>query len=121
MILSSASFEGAHSNIYYLDKIRSDQKMIEKLNLKVALESDRPLFSREDRAEDKKAGLKSPLSQESQLNDISARRADAANVVANLDDNVKELIACVILNFLLLSRRQSVLLLQRCCCIKRQR
>ncbi len=44
--------------------------------------------------ENKKAELENlRASQESQLNDISARQADATNVVANLDDNVKDLIA----------------------------
>ena len=97
MILSSASFEELTSNIYYLDKIsESDQKMIEEVkNLKAALESDKAaLQSEKTELENKKAELENlRASQESQLNDISARQADAANVVANLDDNVKELIA----------------------------
>ena len=97
MILSSASFEELTSNIYYLDKIsESDQKMIEEVkNLKAALEADKAALQNEKtELEKKKAELESlRASQESQLNDISARQADAANVVANLDDNVKELIA----------------------------
>ena len=97
MILSSASFEELTSNIYYLDKIsESDQKMIEEVkNLKAALEADKAaLQSEKTELENKKSELENlRASQESQLNDISARQADAANVVANLDDNVKELIA----------------------------
>ena len=97
MILSSASFEELTSNIYYLDKIsESDQKMIEEVkNLKAALEADKAALQNEKtELEKKKTELENlRASQESQLNDISARQADAANVVANLDDNVKELIA----------------------------
>ena len=97
MILSSASFEELTSNIYYLDKIsESDQKMIEEVkNLKAALEADKAALQNEKtELEKKKTELESlRASQESQLNDISARQADAANVVASLDDNVKELIA----------------------------
>ena len=97
MILSSASFEELTSNIYYLDKIsESDQKMIEEVkNLKAALESDKAaLQSEKTELENKKTELENlRTSQESQLNEISARQADAANVVSNLDDNVKELIA----------------------------
>ena len=97
MILSSASFEELTSNIYYLDKIsEADQKMIEEVkNLKAALEADKAaLQSEKTELENKKTELENlRASQESQLNDISARQADAANVVANLDDNVKELIA----------------------------
>ncbi len=97
MILSSASFEELTSNIYYLDKIsESDQKMIEEVkNLKAALESDKAaLQSEKTELENKKTELENlRASQESQLNEISARQADAANVVSNLDDNVKELIA----------------------------
>ena len=97
MILSSASFEELTSNIYYLDKIsESDQKMIEEVkNLKAALEADKAaLQSEKTELENKKAELENlRASQESQLNEISARQADAANVVSNLDDNVKQLIA----------------------------
>lgn len=97
MILSSASFEELTSNIYYLDKIsESDQKMIEEVkNLKAALEADKAaLQSEKTELENKKAELENlRASQESQLNEISARQADAANVVSNLDDNVKALIA----------------------------
>lgn len=97
MILSSASFEELTSNIYYLDKIsESGQKMIEEVkNLKAALESDKAaLQSEKTELENKKTELENlRTSQESQLNEISARQADAANVVSNLDDNVKELIA----------------------------
>ncbi len=97
MILSSASFEELTSNIYYLDKIsESDQKMIEEVkNLKAALEADKAaLQSEKTELENKKAELENlRASQESQLKDISARQADAANVVSNLDDNVKALIA----------------------------
>lgn len=97
MILSSASFEELTSNIYYLDKIsESDQKMIEEVkNLKAALESDKAaLQSEKTELENKMTELENlRTSQESQLNEISARQADAANVVSNLDDNVKELIA----------------------------
>ena len=97
MILSSASFEELTSNIYYLDKIsESDQKMIEEVkNLKAALEADKAaLQSEKTELENKKAELENlRSSQESQLNEISARQADAANVVSNLDDNVKALIA----------------------------
>lgn len=97
MILSSASFEELTSNIYYLDKIsESDQKMIEEVkNLKAALEADKAaLQSEKTELENKKAELENlRTSQESQLNEISARQADAANVVSNLDDNVKALVA----------------------------
>lgn len=97
MILSSASFEELTSNIYYLDKIsESDQKMIEEVkNLKAALEADKAaLQSEKTELENKKTELENlRASQESQLNEISARQADAANVVSNLDDNVKQLIA----------------------------
>ena len=97
MILSSASFEELTSNIYYLDKIsESDQKMIEEVkNLKAALEADKAaLQSEKTELENKKAELENlRASQESKLNEISARQADAANVVSNLDDNVKQLIA----------------------------
>lgn len=97
MILSSASFEELTSNIYYLDKIsESDQKMIEEVkNLKAALEADKAaLQSEKTELENKKTELENlRASQESQLNEISARQADAANVVSNLDDNVKALIA----------------------------
>lgn len=97
MILSSASFEELTSNIYYLDKIsESDQKMIEEVkNLKAALEADKAaLQSEKTELENKKAELENlRASQESQLNEISARQADAANVVSNLDDNVKALVA----------------------------
>lgn len=97
MILSSASFEELTSNIYYLDKIsESDQKMIEEVKeLKDRLEADKAQLQTEKAdLENQKTQLESlRSSQQAQLSDISARQADAANVVANLDANVRDLIA----------------------------
>lgn len=111
LLLSSASFEELTSNIYYLDKVtESDREMIETVKtLKAELEQDKAQLE-QDKAqleqdksnleaekvslESQRADLEDLESQQvSELEAVRAKQAESEALVANLSDEVKELMA----------------------------
>ena len=111
LLLSSASFEELTSNIYYLDKVtESDREMIDTVKtLKAELEQDKAQLEQDkaqleqDKAtletekaslEDQKSELEDlEVQQASELEAVRAKQAESENLVANLSDEVKELMA----------------------------
>lgn len=111
LLLSSASFEELTSNIYYLDKVtESDREMIDTVKtLKAELEQDKAQLEQDkaqleqDKAtletekaslEDQKSELEDlEVQQASELEAVRAKQAESEDLVANLSDEVKELMA----------------------------
>ena len=111
LLLSSASFEELTSNIYYLDKVsEADREMIDTVKtLKAELEQDKAELE-QDKAEleqqkseletekaaleEQKAELEELEAQQSaELEAVRAKQAESEQLVANLSDEVKELMA----------------------------
>lgn len=89
-ILLATSFEELSSNIYYMDKISSnDRRLIEDVTrLKGELETHEAELE-EDRAELEE--LKA--TQQSQLEEMQARQEEVADILDGLDDDVQSLMA----------------------------
>ena len=111
LLLSSASFEELTSNIYYLDKVsEADREMIDTVKtLKAELEHDKAQLE-QDKAqleqdksdletekaalEDQRAELEELESQQAaELEAVRAKQAESEDLVANLSDEVKTLMA----------------------------
>ena len=102
LLLNSATFEELTSNLYYLGKVNdADTEMIEEIrSLKEQLEVERAeLEAQKADLETQKADLESQKTdlenlkadQEEQLEDARKKQAESAELVANLSEEVKEL------------------------------
>ena len=104
LLLSSATFEELTSNIYYLDKVsEADREMIDTVKtLKAELEQDKAeLEEQKSELETEKAALEDQRAeleeleaqQAAELEAVRAKQAESEQLVANLSDEVKELMA----------------------------
>ncbi|OUO33947.1 CHAP domain-containing protein [Olsenella sp. An293] len=111
LLLSSATFEELTSNIYYLDKVsEADREMIDTVKtLKAELEQDKAeleqdkaeLEQQKSELETEKAALEEQKAeleeleaqQAAELEAVRAKQAESEQLVANLSDEVKELMA----------------------------
>ncbi len=97
IILSSASFEELTSNLYYLDKITSqDKSMIEEVKeLKASLEEQRDELEQQKSAlEGQKSDLEVLESQQAEeLAAAQAKQDEAVKLVSSLSESVKSLMA----------------------------
>ena len=118
LLLSATSFEEFTSSIYYLDKItQADEQMIEDIRqMKAELEQEKAELEQEKadlevqkaeledekadlevqkaELEDEKAELEALQAQQAaQLQEITAKQAEVEETLADLDDEVQDLIA----------------------------
>ena len=102
LLLSSTTFDELTSNIYYLDKVNeADAEMIEEIRtLREELEADRAeledqkaaLEGQKDELETTMADLEAlQADQREQLDEARAKQAESQELVANLSDEVQQL------------------------------